>query len=183
MNTSRIVSSFNDKPKATASMFDSKIVMAAIRNSFLKLDPRVQIRNPVMFCVYIGSLLTTFLWIRTLFVNDGESSWFVLGIAAWLWFTVLFANFAEAIAEGHGKAQAASLRRSKTAVMARKLMNRMLESRAGASRDESSQFADRMESQEVSATELELGDRATVKSQFTLLGRRARSSSYMAKME
>jgi K+-transporting ATPase ATPase B chain len=86
-----------------------------------KLDFRVQWRNPVMFAVYLGSIFTTFLWLNTLWSNTGESASFVFCVAVWLWITVLFANFAEAIAEGHGKAQAASLRKSRTSVMAEKL--------------------------------------------------------------
>ena len=108
--------------KLSPKMFDAKIVTAAIQHSFEKLDPRVQVRNPVTFCVYASSILTTLLWLRAFMAQDGESVWFVFGISAWLWFTVLFANFAEAIAEGHGKAQAASLRKSQTAVMARKIV-------------------------------------------------------------
>ena len=67
-----------------------------------------------MFAVYLGSILTTLLWVRSLSGGAGESSAFILGVSLWLWVTVLFANFAEAIAEGHGKAQAASLRKSRT---------------------------------------------------------------------
>jgi K+-transporting ATPase ATPase B chain len=92
--------------------------------SLQKLDPRVQLRNPVMFAVYLGSVLTTILWINSLVTKSTESPWFILGIAVWLWFTVLFANFAEAIAEGHGKAQAASLKKSRTSVVAKRLKSR-----------------------------------------------------------
>jgi K+-transporting ATPase ATPase B chain len=77
-----------------------------------------------MFAVYLGSVLTTILWINSLATKSTESPWFILGIAIWLWFTVLFANFAEAIAEGHGKAQAASLKKSRTSVVAKKLKSR-----------------------------------------------------------
>ncbi|WP_165252041.1 potassium-transporting ATPase subunit KdpB [Paludisphaera soli] len=104
--------------------FDRKLFLEATRDSFLKLAPRNQLRNPVMFAVYLGSLLTTWLWIRSLTTPTGEPSGFILGVGAWLWFTVLFANFAEAIAEGNGKAQAASLRRSRTEVVARRLVDR-----------------------------------------------------------
>ena len=142
--------------KASTKLFDAKIVNAAILHSFVKLDPRVQIRNPVMFCVYVGSILTTLLWLRVLFVQDGESAWFVFGIAAWLWFTVLFANFAEAIAEGHGKAQAASLRKSKTAVVALRIGQG--ENRAGLE----------SKTQEVSATDLCLGDFLLIKAGETI---------------
>ena len=96
----------------------------AIAASFRKLDPRVQLRNPVMFAVYLGSILTTIFWVNSLVSSSGESSGFVLGVTIWLWFTVLFANFAEAIAEGHGKAQAASLKKSRTTVVARKIADK-----------------------------------------------------------
>jgi len=96
----------------------------AMVGSLQKLDPRVQLRNPVMFAVYLGSVLTTILWINSLVTKSTESPWFILGIAVWLWFTVLFANFAEAIAEGHGKAQAASLKKSRTSVVAKRLKSR-----------------------------------------------------------
>lgn len=106
-----------------ASQFDSSMLTDALVGSFKKLDPRVQLRNPVMFTVYIGSLLTTVLWTKSLITASEESSVFIFGIGIWLWFTVLFANFAEAIAEGHGKAQAASLKKSRTSVTARKLID------------------------------------------------------------
>ena len=93
----------------------------AVIASFQKLDPRVQLRNPVMFAVYLGSILTTLFWFDALSNPAAESSWFILGVALWLWFTVLFANFAEAIAEGHGKARAAALRANRTEVKARKV--------------------------------------------------------------
>src|SRR6185295_9836222 len=90
-------------------LFDPPLVKRAVLDSFVKLDPRHQVRNPVMFTVLVGSVLTTGLWIQSL-VGQGEASpGFIFGISAWLWFTVLFANFAEAMAEGRGKAQADSL--------------------------------------------------------------------------
>jgi K+-transporting ATPase ATPase B chain len=104
-------------------MFGRKILMSAIIDSLRKLNPRVQIRNPVMFSVYLGSILTTLFWINSLSHNSQESSLFVFAVALWLWFTVLFANFAEAIAQGHGKAQAAALRSSRTTVMAHQLID------------------------------------------------------------
>ncbi len=108
--------------KTKSNLLDPKILGEAILASFRKLDPRVQLRNPVMFAVYLGSILTTVLWVESLGrVTSGESSGFILGVTVWLWFTVLFANFAEAIAEGHGKAQADSLRKSRTSVSANKL--------------------------------------------------------------
>ena len=87
-------------------LFDFPIVRGALMESFKKLDPRHQVRNPVMFVVFIGSLLTTAL----IFVGEpGISRGFIIGVTVCLWFTVLFANFAEAIAEGRGKAQADTL--------------------------------------------------------------------------
>lgn len=105
-------------------LFDSKLVSQATKEAFTKLDPRVQWRNPVMFVVYAGSLLTSGLWIASLGnpqLAGTEGSGFMLTIALWLWFTVLFANFAEALAEGRSKAQAASLRGLKTKTWAKKL--------------------------------------------------------------
>ena len=106
---------------AARSMFDPEIVTPAIVDAFRKLTPRTQLRNPVMFCVYVGSILTTILWIAALNGQAEASSGFILAIALWLWFTVLFANFAEALAEGRSKAQAESLRSAKHNVVAKKL--------------------------------------------------------------
>jgi K+-transporting ATPase ATPase B chain len=106
---------------AARSMFDPAIVMPAIADSFRKLGPRHQLRNPVMFCVYIGSILTTVLWVAALSGQAEAPAGFILAVSLWLWFTVLFANFAEALAEGRSKAQAASLRSAKRDVMAKKL--------------------------------------------------------------
>ncbi|HTW37183.1 MAG TPA: potassium-transporting ATPase subunit KdpB [Steroidobacteraceae bacterium] len=103
------------------SMFDRSLMWPAVLDACHKLDPRVQWRNPVMFVVYIGSILTTALWVQAL-VGHGEAPpWFIFNIAIWLWFTVLFANFAEALAEGRSKAQAASLRGLKQTVTAKRL--------------------------------------------------------------
>ncbi len=110
--------------RTSTRLFDSRVLVDAMVGSLQKLDPRVQLRNPVMFAVYLGSVLTTILWINSLVTKSTESPWFILGIAMWLWFTVLFANFAEAIAEGHGKAQAASLKKSRTSVVAKRLKSR-----------------------------------------------------------
>jgi K+-transporting ATPase ATPase B chain len=102
-------------------MFDPALVKPAIVDSFRKLNPAVQWRNPVMFVVYVGSILTTVLWVQAL-VGKGEAPHgFILAVAVWLWFTVLFANFAEALAEGRSKAQAASLRGLKKETWAKKL--------------------------------------------------------------
>ncbi|MFO0912555.1 MAG: potassium-transporting ATPase subunit KdpB [Pirellulales bacterium] len=103
------------------SIWNWPIARQAMASSVTKLDPRVQVRNPVMFAVYLSSILTTVFWIESLVSQSAESSWFVGGISAWLWITVLFANFAEAIAEGHGRAQAATLRRARTAVPAHRI--------------------------------------------------------------
>ncbi|MFP3606587.1 potassium-transporting ATPase subunit KdpB [Paraburkholderia sp. SIMBA_053] len=106
---------------ATRSMFDPALLRPAIADSFRKLTPRTQFRNPVMFCVYVGSILTTILWIAALAGQAEAPAGFILAVTLWLWFTVLFANFAEALAEGRSKAQAASLRSAKKDVMAKKL--------------------------------------------------------------
>ncbi|KVD48257.1 potassium-transporting ATPase subunit B [Burkholderia ubonensis] len=106
---------------ATRSMFDPALLRPAIVDAFKKLTPRTQFRNPVMFCVYVGSILTTILWIAALQGQAEAPAGFILAITLWLWFTVLFANFAEALAEGRSKAQAASLRSAKKDVMAKKL--------------------------------------------------------------
>lgn len=100
---------------------DLAIITPAIMDSFRKLNPRRQFHNPVMFVVLIGSILTSIIFVRTLFGSSHESHWYILGVSIWLWFTVLFANFAEAIAEGRGKAQAESLRKARKDVIAKKL--------------------------------------------------------------
>ena len=92
-------------------MFDPAL-LPGDRGLVQELTPRTQFRNPVMFCVYVGSILTTILWIAALAEAEAPAG-FILAIALWLWFTVLFANFAEALAEGRSKAQAASLRSAK----------------------------------------------------------------------
>ena len=103
------------------SLWDPVLAAGAVKAAFIKLDPRVQWRNPVMFVVYVGSMLTTALWLQALFGEGEAPAGFILAITAWLWFTVLFANFAEAMAEGRSKAQAASLRGLKQSTTARKL--------------------------------------------------------------
>ncbi len=106
------------------SMFDPAIVRAAVKDSFVKLDPRVLYKNPVMFVVAIGSVLTTVLVVRDLVAApDGASPlWFTAAVTLWLWFTVLFANFAEAVAEGRGKAQADTLRKMRQETVARRVV-------------------------------------------------------------
>ena len=92
------------------SIWDPKIIRRALVDSFIKLNPVAMMKNPVMFVVEVGSVLTTVLLIRN--IMQGAPIGFELQITLWLWFTVLFANFAEAMAEGRGKAQADTLRRS-----------------------------------------------------------------------
>lgn len=103
------------------TLFDSALIGPAIVDSFKKLDPRIQWRSPVMFVVFVGSIITSLLYIQSV-VGKGEANpSFILATSIWLWFTVLFANFAEALAEGRSKAQAASLRALKKTVNAKKL--------------------------------------------------------------
>ncbi len=106
---------------ANPSLFDSKITLEAAKQAFVKFSPRLLARNPVIFVTAVVSLLVTAMWLRDLFVANGTAS-FSGQIAAWLWFTVLFANFAEAVAEGRGKAQADALRRTRTDTVARRLL-------------------------------------------------------------
>jgi K+-transporting ATPase ATPase B chain len=103
------------------ALFEPQIVRGALIDSLRKLDPRHQARNPVMFVVLIGSVLTTALGIQALFGKGEAPAPFILAISIWLWFTVLFGNFAEAMAEGRGKAQADTLRKSRRDVSAKKL--------------------------------------------------------------
>ena len=107
--------------KQSRPLFDPPIVRRALWESVLKLNPRHQIRNPVMFTVFLGSALTTVLYVQALSRPRAEPPGFILAISAWLWFTVLFANFAEAMAEGRGKAQADALRNSRKDVQAKRL--------------------------------------------------------------
>jgi potassium-transporting ATPase ATP-binding subunit len=108
-------------PVKTRSLFDVSIVRQAIVDSFRKLTPRRQVRNPVMFVVYVGSVLTTLLWLQAIAGTGEAPAWFIFWVSVWLWFTVLFANFAEAMAEGRGKAQAASLRKARRDLQAKRL--------------------------------------------------------------
>jgi K+-transporting ATPase ATPase B chain len=104
-----------------ASLYSTALIRRAVLDSFLKLDPRVQIRNPVMFVVEVGSVLTTLLFVQAVGGRSEEPAGFIGWVAAWLWFTILFANFAEAVAEGRGKAQAAALRRMRRETVAKRL--------------------------------------------------------------
>src|SRR5262249_21056783 len=108
------------KRMPVSALLDPKIVLPAITAAFVKLDPRTLIKNPVMFVLEVVSVLTTIILIRDL-LTGGESILFELQVIVWLWFTVLFANFAEAIAEGRGKAQAETLRRQRTGTQAKLL--------------------------------------------------------------
>jgi len=105
----------------THSLFEPTIIRQAIADAFRKLGLGHQIKNPVMFVVWLGSILTTLLFVQALFGTGEAPAGFILSITLWLWFTVLFANFAEAMAEGRGKAQADSLRRARQELTAKKL--------------------------------------------------------------
>ncbi len=106
------------------SIFHGPLMRQAALDSVKKLSPRLMVRNPVMFVVEVGSVLTTLLWLRDLLAPAaGSAAWFSGAVTLWLWFTVLFANFAEALAEGRGKAQAAALRGLRKETMARKLVD------------------------------------------------------------
>ena len=98
-----------------------EILGEAVRNAFLKLDPRIQWKNPVMFIVFLGAILVAVLAVRAFMAGNTQEGWFDLHIDLWLWFTVLFANFAEAVAEGRGKAQAESLRKARKSLQAKKI--------------------------------------------------------------
>ncbi|HLI56161.1 MAG TPA: potassium-transporting ATPase subunit B, partial [Actinomycetota bacterium] len=105
------------------SMFDPAILKRGVVDSFIKLDPRQMARNPVMFVVEVGSVLTTVLFFTGLHSSTAASSAFVGLVAIWLWFTVLFANFAESIAEGRGKAAADALRAQRVDVKAKLIID------------------------------------------------------------
>lgn len=106
-----------------SNRFSKKILIQACREALYKLNPKVQVQNPVMFIVLIGSFLTTVFVLRDILQENPGNTAFALQITVWLWFTVLFANFAEAIAEGRGKAQAQALRRTRTQTQAKKIIN------------------------------------------------------------
>ena len=132
---------------ATTPLFEPSLVKSAVGDSFRKLNPKVQVKNPVMFVVFVGSILTTALWLQALGGHGEAAPGFILAISLWLWFTVLFANFAEAMAEGRGKAQADSLRKAKQDVPAKRLWNY-----------ERDGMADRADTETVSARNLRKGD-------------------------
>src|SRR5512144_2963442 len=103
------------------SLFDPLIVRKAFWDSVKKLNPVYQIKNPVMFVVEVGSILTTLLFFHSLLGKGEASPGFILQVGTWLWITVLFANFAESMAEGRGKAQAEALRKTRHETMAKRL--------------------------------------------------------------
>ena len=103
---------------------------SVISEAFKKLSPRIQLKNPVMFVVYLGSIVTTLLWVQALTGHGEAPTGFIFAVAAWLWFTVLFANAAEALAEGRGKAQAAALRATRQRVVAKVLEEPRLDSKS-----------------------------------------------------
>src|SRR5450631_695534 len=105
------------------SLLDRKLIGPALVESVRKLDPRVQWRNPVMFVVYVGTIVTTVLYLKALGGHGEAPAGFILAITIWLLFTVLFANFAEALAEGRSRAQAESLRGMRQEVFAKQLVD------------------------------------------------------------
>jgi potassium-transporting ATPase ATP-binding subunit len=121
-----------EKKLQTRPLFELPILRRAVRDAVLKLDPRQQMKNPVMFVVFIGAIMTSMITVRDIFTG-APAAGFNLQITLWLWFTALFANFAEAMAEGRGKAQADSLRKARTQMMARRLVNGSKEERVPAS--------------------------------------------------
>ena len=132
------------KRMPVSALTDPKIVIPAIGAAFAKLNPRVLMKNPVMFVVEVVAALTTVIFLRDL-ATGGENLGFTFQIVVWLWVTVLFANFAEAVAEGRGKAQADSLRRTRTETQAKLLTN-----------------ADRTKHKAVPGTSLKVGDMVLV---------------------
>src|SRR3974377_1681287 len=120
--------------RAQLSLFDKKLIGPALVEAAKKLDPRVQWRNPVMFVVYIGTIVTAILYGTALQGHGEPPAGFILAITIWLLFTVLFANFAEALAEGRSRAQAAALRGLKETVLAKKLADPADRSRQAAVR-------------------------------------------------
>ncbi len=138
----------DDEPAPRRSLFDASILGPAVRDSFVKLDPRTMARNPVMFIVEVGAVLTTVLCVADWSGSDTQENVFALLVALWLWATVLFANFAEAMAEGRGKAQAATLRRTRAETVAHVLV--------GGSRGDGGTVVER------ASTELQVGDECVV---------------------
>src|SRR5690349_20905687 len=108
-------------PSPKPSAYRRELYQRAVWESFVKLDPRHMVRNPVMFVVEVGSVLTTVLWVQALAGQGEAPAGFIGWVSIWLWFTVLFANFSEAVAEGRGKAQAEALRKTRQTSQAKKL--------------------------------------------------------------
>ena len=138
------------KQMPVSALFDPKIVVPAIGSAFVKLDPRTLMKNPVMFVLEVVTALTTVILIRDI-VTGGANLGFEFQIVLWLWFTVLFANFAEAVAEGRGKAQADALRRTRTETQAKLLIG-----------------ADRRNFRRVAGTSLKVGDVVVVEAGDTI---------------
>ena len=145
----------------TQRLLDPALMSRAAIDAVRKLDPRVQFKNPVMFIVWIGSVMATGLWVQALFGQGEASAGFILSITLWLWFTVLFANFAEAVAEGRGKAQADSLRKAKQDVPANRLTN---------SRSDMPAPLDKSSIETVAASTLRKGDLVLVEAGQTIPG-------------
>ena len=145
------VSLMPKKGSRARPLFDPPIVRRALKDSFVKLNPRLMMKNPVMFVVEVGAAMTTILAARDI-VTGAALAGFTFQITLWLWFTVLFANFAEAMAEGRGKAQADTLRKTKTETTARRLLN-------GSGKNET-----------VAATQLRSGDVVLVEMNETIPG-------------
>jgi len=115
--------------RAQLPLLDKKLLGPALIETLKKLDPRLQSRNPVMFVVYVGTIATLVLWVQALLGRGETSTWFIFAIAIWLAFTVLFANFAEALAEGRSRAQASALRNMRQTVLAKKINDASLRQR------------------------------------------------------
>ncbi len=106
-----------------SSIFSTAILGKSIPKAFFMLNPMHLIYNPIMFTVFIASCITTLLWIQAFMgKGEGEPAWFIGSVSAWLWFTLIFANFSEALAENRGKAQAEALKASRTETLAKKLI-------------------------------------------------------------
>ncbi len=153
----------NAKALAPVKFFDPRATRTAIADSFRKLNPRIQIRNPVMFIVEVGAILSTYALFRDIMGHYHIT--FDLHVTIWLWFTVLFANFAEAMAEGRGKAQAASLRRSVAGLTARRIKSYNDDLSVAQVKDHQASFLE-----EIPATELSKGDYAFCKTGDTIPG-------------
>lgn len=115
--TTTVISTRRNAPRR---LFERPIVIRALKDSLIKLNPKVVAKNPVMFVVEVGSIISTYFFIKGLLIG-ADDILFVGQVSLWLWVTVIFANFAEAMAEGRGKAQADALRRTKTETLAKKI--------------------------------------------------------------